>query len=108
MSVRQSYTEECLLLIIGELSTQHDVGNTFPPSLLSFTDWIDHLQEYTEHREWGIAYESLVATLEQYPFTLSGPASVKLLEIGLLFGFKTEREEDAGFDRRTRGSQPDA
>ncbi|EGH45014.1 hypothetical protein ALO42_102596 [Pseudomonas syringae pv. atrofaciens] len=41
-----------------------------------------------------------MSLLETLPFKLSGVASVKLLEVGLIFGFKTEAEEDMKFDRR--------
>lgn len=40
--------------------------------------------------------------LETLPFRLSGAAAVKLLEVGLLFGFKTERHQDARFDVRSK------
>lgn len=58
------------------------------------------IREFVEVGEYGIAYESMVAHLEALPFVLSGKAAVSLLELGLLFGFKTEREEDREFDRR--------
>ena len=103
-----SHIEECLLIIVEELSTQHNVGATFPQNLGSFSDWIDQEHEFIEHDELGIAYESLVATLEAHPFTLSARAAVKLLEVGLLLGFKTERMEDSRFDMRARGAEPDA
>jgi hypothetical protein len=41
--------------------------------------------------------------LESYPFKISGPAAIKLLEVGLLMGYKTERPEDALFDNREPG-----
>ncbi|RMV01494.1 hypothetical protein ALP19_102237 [Pseudomonas syringae pv. tomato] len=41
-----------------------------------------------------------MSLLERLPFKLSGRASVKLLEVGLIFGFKTEMEADMKFDRR--------
>jgi hypothetical protein len=50
--------------------------------------------------EYEVAYEILMATVEAYPFLLSGKAAVCLLELGLLFGYKTERKEDDLFDRR--------
>ncbi len=38
--------------------------------------------------------------LQTFPFRLSGPAAMKLLEIGLLMRFKTGLPEDARFDSR--------
>lgn len=51
-------------------------------------------------RGYGIAYEALIAMLEAFPFPLSSRAAIKLLEVGLLFRFKTARPEDALFDSR--------
>jgi hypothetical protein len=42
----------------------------------------------------------MVANLEKFPFTLSGPAAVKLLEVGLKMRYKTDRTEDEAFDMR--------
>jgi hypothetical protein len=47
----------------------------------------------------GLAYESLISMLE-FHFQRSGCTAVKLLEVGLLLRFKTERPEDAQFDGR--------
>lgn len=94
--------EANLAEIISEISLQADVGSTFPDSLLSFDDTISRLREWVEEAgEYGIAYESVVSMLEASPFNLSGGSAVKLLEVGLLLGFKTERPQDDAFDRRT-------
>jgi hypothetical protein len=58
------------------------------------------IREFVEVGEYGIAYESMVADIEALPFVLSGKAAVSLLELGLLFGYKTDRDEDREFDRR--------
>ena len=50
--------------------------------------------------EYGLVYENVVSKLEASPFKLSGKAAIKLLEVGLIFGFKTESESDKEFDRR--------
>lgn len=38
--------------------------------------------------------------LEIFPFKLTGLAAIKLLEVGLLMGFKSDQEVDRLFDRR--------
>ena len=58
------------------------------------TEWLDDAGKY------GLVYENVVSMLEVWPFKLSGKAAIKLLEVGLIFGFKTESESDKGFDRR--------
>jgi hypothetical protein len=50
--------------------------------------------------EYGLAYEYIVGALESIPFNVSGAAAVKLLEVGLLVGFKSEQDRDKRFDRR--------
>ena len=50
--------------------------------------------------EYGIAYESIIATLEQIPFTLSAAVAIKLLEVGLIMQYKTDRPQDKMFDMR--------
>jgi hypothetical protein len=56
------------------------------------------VRKWTEdHGEYGLAYEAMVVELERGAFRLSGRAAVKLLEVGLLFGFKTERPQDKRF-----------
>jgi len=86
--------------VLKELAPQTDVGRQFPPTLLAFDETLAQIQEWLEHGEDGIAYESLVAMLEAHPFSISGPTAIKLLETGLLLGYKTDRREDSTFDRR--------
>lgn len=57
-------------------------------------EWIEDANEYE------IAYELIVCLLEQFQFQLSGGAAVKLLEVGLLMRFKTDKAEDEEFDFR--------
>jgi hypothetical protein len=73
----------------------------FPPEQLSFVDEVEQIRGWIEdHGEYGIAYEALIAMLEAFPFQVSSRAAVKLLEVGLLLQFKTDRPEDARFDSR--------
>lgn len=50
-------------------------------------EWLDPAGEY------GLAYEFLVSLLESFDLKLSGNDVIKLLEVGLYFGFKFEGEE---------------
>lgn len=68
---------------------------------MSFDEEMEQIREYIEDAgEYAIAYESLVANLEQVPFVISGKAAIGLLEVGLVMGYKTEVDHDAMFDRR--------
>ena len=90
-----------LAAVLAEVRKQGEIGKQFPPDMQSFAEMIENLSELIEDaREYGIAYETLVATLELFPFVLKGPTVVKLLEVGLLFGFKTGRDEDTQFNIR--------
>jgi hypothetical protein len=86
-----------LLIILAELGNQPEVGGKFPPELQSYSEQVEQLREYIDAKEYGIAYESIVAMLEEFEFLLSGPVVIKLLEVGLLMRFKTNRAEDAKF-----------
>lgn len=90
-----------LLFVLAEIGAQPEVGATFPPELLSYPEQGDQIREWIEGAgEFGIAYESIVTMLEQFPFHLSGQAASKLLEVGLKMRFKTDQARDASFDSR--------
>ncbi|HCE11029.1 MAG TPA: hypothetical protein DEQ40_20970 [Oxalobacteraceae bacterium] len=94
--------ENNLLFLLGELRDQPEVATHFPPEMQSCDEQLAQIEEYlVEAGEYGLGYELTVALLESFPFKLSSLASVKLLEVGLLMGFKTEAPEDAKFDRRS-------
>jgi hypothetical protein len=95
--------KENLHAVFLEMADQPAVGASYPPNQADFGGHMGLLREWIEdHREYGLAYESIVEALETLPFRLSGAAAVKLLEVGLLFGFKTERHQDARFDVRSK------
>jgi hypothetical protein len=99
--VKTRLIEANLLAVLSEIRNQPEVGATFPDDLQSYAEFIEQTREYIEDvGEYGIAYQSLVSTLEGFPFLLSGLAAVKLLEVGLLMKFKTELPEDKLFDNR--------
>jgi hypothetical protein len=59
------------------------------------------IQEYIEVAgEYEIAYETIVASISEHPFTLSGTSAIALLEVGLMLGYKTGRTQDKIFDCR--------
>jgi hypothetical protein len=90
-----------LMDILQELQMQTDLATHYPENRLSFQDEMNQLHEFiADAGEYGIAYESIIANLEQIPFTLSGVAAVKLLEVGLIMRYKTERPQDQAFDMR--------
>jgi hypothetical protein len=90
-----------LAAVLAEVQVQTHVAKHFPPEMQGFSEQVEQIREWIEDAgEYGIAYESLVSMLEAFPFELSGQAAIKLLEVGLLLRFKTERVEDAQFDSR--------
>ncbi|QVL30060.1 hypothetical protein KIH39_14450 [Telmatocola sphagniphila] len=90
-----------LMDVLQELEMQKNLAVHYPENRLSFREQMEQLREYiADTGEYGIAYESIIADLEQIPFVLSGIAAVKLLEVGLIMRYKTERPQDQTFDIR--------
>lgn len=91
-----------LYRVLGEMRIQQsEVEGHYPPEGLSFGEEIAQLDEFLgQAHEFGAAYECIVANLEAAPFRLSSAAALALLEVGLLMGYKTDREEDSAFDLR--------
>jgi hypothetical protein len=101
VNVRQAEIESRLLCVLNEIEKQRSVSASYPAGVLPFADEMKQIREYIEVAgEYGVAYEILVATIEVFPFTLSGKVAIALLELGLLLGYKTDRTEDSLFDRR--------
>ncbi len=101
MTKDSKFIEENLLVVLRELKAQPYVASALQPDMMSYCEQLDQIEEFICFAgEYGMAYENLVSLMEVSPITLSGIASIKLLEVGLIFGFKTEREIDADFDRR--------
>jgi hypothetical protein len=101
MSVNIKLIKDRLTAVLAEIRVQNDVGRLFPPEVQGFSEQVGQISEWIEDAdEYGIAYESLVSMLEEFPFQISGRVAIKLLEVGLLMRFKTERVEDAAFDSR--------
>jgi hypothetical protein len=81
-------TQRLTLVLIERRKQKAKVAPLYPPDTLQFDDEMTQLKEYLDVNEYGIAYESIVAALEQLPFILTGKAAVSLLEVGLALGFK--------------------
>lgn len=95
------FIEENLLIVLNELREQTDIASVLPPETMSYSDQLGQIEEFIcLAGEYGIAYENIISLIEMVPIRLSGKAVIKLIEIALLFGFKTERESDVAFDRR--------
>jgi hypothetical protein len=87
--------------VLREMREQSHLANQFGGDCLSFDEEMEQVREYIEDvGEYGIAYECVVSMLEKVQFVLSGKAAINLLEVALLFGYKTERPSDKLYDRR--------
>lgn len=84
-------TQSKLTLILQELQSQPEAGVSIPPGEQSLSEQLQCIGEWIDVREFGIAYDTLVALLETCEFRMSGKAAVCLLEVGLFFGFKNSR-----------------
>ncbi|WP_153074170.1 hypothetical protein [Paraburkholderia bonniea] len=95
--------ETNLSLILAEMKAQPEVAPLYSPDELSYEEQMIQIREFIELAgEYGLAYEYINGTLERFPFKISGNAAVKLLEVGLLMGFKSELNRDKRFDRRSK------
>lgn len=94
------FIENNLLYIYEEMLTQdmseYDIEgyNTWQGTMEQIFEFIDLAGEY------ALAYEYIIHDLRELPYKLSGKASIKLLELGLIFRYKSELEEDVVFDLR--------
>ncbi|SDC59853.1 hypothetical protein [Paraburkholderia lycopersici] len=95
------FIEDNLIFVLDEMSAQPEVGQHYPANVMSYEDEIAQIREFIELAgEYGLAFEYINSALEQFPYRISGKAAVKLLEVGLLMGFKSENDKDKRFDRR--------
>ena len=102
MKVDYSLIEGNLSYILREMREQPEVSNFFSEDEMSYSEQIEQISEWIEDAgEYGLAYETIVCLLEKYPFKVSGGNGVRLLEVGLVFGYKTGLDVDAMFDRRS-------
>jgi len=102
---QRDVVESRLIMILKEMDVQAEVAESYSDDVLSFSDEMEQVREFIEVAgEYGLAFELMVVALEAHPFILSGRAAVALLELGLIFGYKTDRIEDERFDLRHRAS----
>lgn len=95
------FIEGNLIFILEEMAVQQEVGHHYPPNVMPYEDEMAQIREFIELAgEYGLAFEYINSALEQFPYRISGKAAVKLLEVGLLMGFKSENDKDKRFDRR--------
>ncbi|GKT02460.1 hypothetical protein AVKW3434_23745 [Acidovorax sp. SUPP3434] len=80
--------EENLRKILENIRQQDHLAPLFPKERLNFVDQMNSIDEFIEVGEYGLAYENIISLLEVYSFVLHGVNAVKLLEVGLFFGFK--------------------
>ncbi|MGN4063109.1 hypothetical protein [Burkholderia gladioli] len=100
-SVDFNLIENNLNYILGEMRAQPEVSQYYPMDGISYFDHLSQMGEFIDEAgEYGLAYECMVGALEIFPFKLTGLAAIKLLEVGLLMGFKSDQEVDRLFDRR--------
>lgn len=94
------FVEANLSSVMREMAAQPEAAD--PTDTASFEELMSDVGKWIEdHGQYGIAYEAMVAELESGEFRLSGRAAVKLLEVGLLFGYKTKRPQDKRFNVAT-------
>jgi hypothetical protein len=97
----QMLIETNLSFILNEMENQPEVAQHYPPATLSYEAQMAQIREFIEMAaEYGLAYEYISSALESFPFTLSGKAAVRLLEVGLLVKYKSELDIDKRFDHR--------
>lgn len=97
----ETLLEERLLMVLAEMDSQiKQMTACSSPGESPLVESLAQMREYIQCDEKSLAYEVVVATLEKYPFLVSGRSAVALLEIGLIMQYKTDREEDAVFDHR--------
>ena len=96
-----TFAAERLTQIVNDLeSTPEVLKGHNSRGELPVIDQLLQVREYIQCDEGGLAYEVLVALLEKYSFLICSRSAVGLLEVGLFFQYKTERQEDAFFDHR--------
>lgn len=93
--------ESNLMLILEEMEGQPEVGRSYPPDVMPYEDEMAQIREFIDLAgEYGLAFEYINGALERFPYRISGKAAIKLLEVGLLMGFKSESDEHKRFDKR--------
>lgn len=93
---------ENLRMVLSEMKMQPEIKLFDQVEWASYDETCKQIQEFIDVGECGLAYEYIVGHLEMFPYQLTGSCAIKLLEVGLLMGFKTEQEQDLIYDRRAK------
>jgi hypothetical protein len=89
------FVEGSLTALLEELESQPEMAIFFPSDKLGYRDTLSNIREWLEDAgEYGLAYEVIVSLLESFDFKISGKSAVRLLEVGLHFGYKTNNGTD--------------
>lgn len=97
----ENAVEEKLRYILDDLKGRPEISDKFPNNMLNYQEYMNQLTEYIEYAsEYEVAYESVVCLLERVNFSVSSNSSIKLLELGLLYKYKTGLDKDKEFDFR--------
>ena len=89
-AARHELIRDRLRAVLREIKEQPHHSEHFGGASLSFDEEMEQIREYIEDAaEYGVAYESLVASLEQVPFIISVEAAAGFLEAGQLMGYQT-------------------
>lgn len=86
--------------ILAEIKGKKDSYEKSNDEEMPYDEQIVQIREYIENREYGLAYETIICILEKLDADIPAKISVVLIELALLFRFKTERSEDGIFDIR--------
>ena len=99
---RESMIEDRPIRVLAEMQAQREVASShYPADRMPFDEEMAQIAEFIGPAgEFGMAYESIICSLETIPFTLSGGGTVALIEAALLMSYKTDRDEDSIFDSR--------
>ena len=92
---RLALLEAHLIGLAKELGTHIHEPNYLDESTKTFQESMEDVNEYIDVGEYGIAYELIVALLEQAPFLVSANFALKLLKVGLLLEGKRGHGDDA-------------
>ena len=80
-----------LVDIIKEMAQQKDAIEDHP-DFATFEEQIVQIEEYVTHSEWGLAYDIILALLENGNFSLSGKNALSFVWLGLCMSCKAKQD----------------
>lgn len=96
----KSLADKNLEYVVEQLSQLRELSDIEDSNQMPIADQIRQIGEWISANETNIAYESIVCIMEKYNFVVPSLCAIKLLEVGLMFRYKTDRDEDKIFDGR--------